>query len=77
MYLYLDSNGLYVAGTSILPAGKYLLNKYEADTIIEIVSADTQRAVFGPIEVTNVQLENDSTYASLAALLTAVGALFK
>jgi len=77
MYFYKDASELFHIGEDILPAGRYILRKYASDTIVSVESADTQRLVMSPIEVVNLTKENDTTYADLAELLTAVGDFFK
>jgi len=77
MYFYQDSEGLFHIGDNILPAGKYILEKYISDTIVAVVSADTQRLVMEPIEITGLTKENDTAYTDLADLLTGVGDFFK
>lgn len=76
MYFYKDINGLFHVGTDILPAGKYILRKYNNDTIVSIESADTHALTMDPIEITNLQKENDSYYTDLADFLTDVGDFF-
>ena len=41
-YFYQDSNGLFHIGNNILPAGKYILNTYSTETIVQVVSAARQ-----------------------------------
>lgn len=75
-YFYKDTKDLFHVGDDILPAGKFILKIYSADSIIEVEVASTHKSLLGPIEVTNVLKEDDTTYADLSELLTAVADFF-
>ncbi len=77
MYFYQDASGLFHIGEDILPAGNYILKKYATDTVVAVVSADVQKLVMDPIEITNLEKENDSAYSDLTDLLAGVGDFFK
>ncbi len=77
MYFYQDASGLFHIGEDILPAGNYILKKFTSDTVVSVVSSDTQKQVMNPIEISNLTKENDSNYTDLADLLTGVGDFFK
>lgn len=76
MYLYQDTNNLFHVGSDILPAGKYILQLFSSDTIVSIITADTERLIMDPILITDLQKEDDSFYVDLDELLTAIGSLF-
>jgi len=77
MYFYKDSNELFHIGDDILPSGNYILRVYQTETVVAVESADTQKLTMDPIEITKLQLEDDSYYTDLDLLLTAVGDFFK
>jgi len=71
-YFYKDAEGFFHVGDDILPAGKFILKIYSANSIIEVEATSTPKSLMGPIEVTSVLKEDDTAYANLAELLTAV-----
>ena len=71
-YFYKDAEDLFHVGDDILPAGKFILKIYSANSIIEVEATDTFKSLMGPVEVTSVLKENDTAYANLAELLTAI-----
>jgi len=77
MYLYIDSDSLYHIGDSIYPSGRYILETFNSDTVIQIKTSFFAKAIFGPIEITQIQREDDSYYTDLASILTDVGDFFK
>ena len=76
MKFYQDADGVFHLGNSIVPKGQYAMEVFDNDTVISITSLDGKDLKYGPVEVTNVEKEDGSTYADLAELLSAVKDFF-
>lgn len=75
-YFYENSDGLFIVGSSIAPPTRYSLQSYVNNTIISLKEVETGNILLGPIEVTNIQKEDDSYYTDLEELLTEVKKFF-
>jgi len=76
-YWYKDSEGLFHVKSDVYTANEYILKIYKNETVVALEETDTNKIVFGPIEITYIIKENDDPYTDLADLLAGIGDMFK